>query len=554
MEEKTLHTIGWKKKLFSVLALMLALVMMMGTLPAMAADASFERLLKTVEPMGGGEVLAGQDVTLRALAHKEATVTARIGSTTVTLKQDSRAGGPYYWFTGSYKVPASAKAGQSLGEILFTAQKDGRTETRTTGSMTVAKLDGVTPSQPDDGGDGSSVKPQGGQQVIVTSDYADVFIPAENDRDEDYSAPYYYQLPKGTIDYVSTASSGSVNCLLASGRKVKYSDIKTYATSGSLGDNTISRVGVSADRSYTTLDISGKWSVPFNIEAQPYTYLNAGNTVSSFSPTKVMITFDYTTDIKTGSISFPSGSCFTSASTYTRVKNGISQGVLELTLREPGKYYGCYASYDSMGQLQLRFLNPVSSLEGARIVIDPGHGSYKNSTTLDVGAVANGLYEHKLNADKAAALATELRARGAEVYVLDTWESTDLYSLYARLDAAVAWEPHLYISVHHNSSSNTTARGIEVYYNTPWSMNLAKNVCNNIFGAYQQMDSGSTALNRGHKFSEFAVTRNKQFASILIEYGFITSPVEAAVLSDKSNLPLFASATADGIEAYLAGK
>ena len=79
-------------------------------------------------------------------------------------------------------------------------------------------------------------------------------------------------------------------------------------------------------------------------------------------------------------------------------------------------------------------------------------------------------------------------------------------------------------------------------------------VCNNIFGAYQQMDSGSTALNRGHKFSEFAVTRNKQFASILIEYGFITSPVEAAVLSDKSNLPLFASATADGIEAYLAGK
>ena len=50
------------------------------------------------------------------------------------------------------------------------------------------------------------------------------------------------------------------------------------------------------------------------------------------------------------------------------------------------------------------------------------------------------------------------------------------------------------------------------------------------------------------------MTRNKQFASILIEYGFITSPVEAAVLSDKSNLPLFASATADGIEAYLAGK
>ena len=76
-------------------------------------------------------------------------------------------------------------------------------------------------------------------------------------------------------------------------------------------------------------------------------------------------------------------------------------------------------------------------------------------------------------------------------------------------------------------------------------------MANNIFDAYQEMDYGDTAVNRGHKFSEFAVNREKQFASILIEYGFITTAIEAEVLSDKENIPIFAAYTADGIEAYL---
>lgn len=540
-----------KGKFFRLLPLLLTLAFVFGGTSAAAAEQGFTRLLKNVEPKGEFQVVAGETVTLRALAYKEASVSAVMTGSTLPLTRAERDSGDYYWFEGRYVVPATA-AGQKLGDIVFTAQYNGVTETRSVPGLTVAQVSAAPSTGP--GEDVSSAKPQAGQQVIVTAQYADVFIPAENDRGEDYSAPYYYQLPKGTIDYVSSQSSGSVNCLLSSGRKVKYSDIKTYAASGSLGNNAVSKVSVSADKTYTTVKVSENWSVPFNIEAQPFTYRDSGNTVTSFDPTKVVVTFDYTTSIATGQISFPSDSCFTSANVYTRMKNGIPQGVLELTLREPGKYYGCYSAYNSMGNLELRFLNPVNSLEGARIVIDPGHGSY-NGSTLDVGAyTSGGIYEYILNAEKAEALAEELRNRGAEVHVLDTWQSTSLYSLYARLDAAVKWEPHLYISVHHNSSSNTSARGIEVYYNTPWSVNLAKEVCNNLFGAYQQMEYGNTAVNRGHKFSEFAVTRNKQFASILIEYGFITSPSESVVLTDKQNLPLFASATADGVEAYLKGK
>lgn len=548
MNTKTIKRIG------RILALLMTLSLIFCSTASAAGD-SFTRIIKNVEPKAQTLVLPGEEVTLRAFAHKDADVIAAVGGKNIVLDDIGERSGNYSWFEGYYNVPDNAAEG-SLGVITFRAQLEKRTETRTVPGLTVGKLNVTVPEKPSDGGsgsDGSTVKPQSGDMVIVTADYADVYVPVENDRGEEYSAPYYYQLPAGTMDYVSEDSEGSVNCLLASGRKVKYADIKTY-NGKNPGNNKISKVSLSSSGGYTTVKVSGLWSVPFNVEAKPFTYKDSTNTVSNFSPDKVVITFDYTTSIQTAVSRLPSSACFSDVEVSTRVRNGIAQAVLELTLSEEGKYYGCYAEYTDMGELTLRFLNPVYDLEGARIVIDPGHGSMKNATTQDIGASANGVKEHILNLEKAEALAEELESRGAEVYVLDTWKSTDLYSLYARLDEAVAWEPHLFVSVHHNTSSaSTTARGVEVFYNTPFSANLAKEVANSIFDAYQEMDYSSTAINRGHKFSEFAVTRNKQFASILIEYGFITTAVEAEVLSDEDNLPIFAAYTADGIEAYLAG-
>ncbi|MBR6791441.1 MAG: N-acetylmuramoyl-L-alanine amidase [Oscillospiraceae bacterium] len=540
-------------KLGRVLALLTAFVLVFCSVTALAADVPYTRLLKSFSPKVHTVVPPGDYVVLEAVAHFRADVTAKIGSETIELERMEEADGDYYNFWGVYIVPKTAAPGQSLGGITFTAEMGRLTESRTAPGITVGALEASIPDAPSDGGgsDGSTVKPQSGDMIIVTADYADVYVPVENDRGEEYCAPYYYQLPDGTIDYVSEDSEGSVNCQLASGRKVKYADIETY-DGRDPGDNEISKVAVSSSGGFTTVKITGDWSVPFNVEAKPYTYKDSTNTVSEFDPDKVVITFDYTTEIKTGSIRFPSSSCFKKAEVSTRVRNGIEQGVLELTLRKPGKYYGCYAEYTDMGKLVLRFLNPVDDLDGARIVIDPGHGSMKTASTQDIGASANGVEEHILNMEKAEALAEELESRGAEVYVLDTWKSEELYSLYARMDEAIEWEPHLLVSVHHNTSSaSTVARGIEVFYNTPFSVHLAEEVANSIFEAYQEMDYGDTAVNRGHKFSEFAVNREKQFASILIEYGFITTAIEAEVLSDKENIPIFAAYTADGIEAYL---
>lgn len=555
-----------KQKALKAVSILSALMLSCGSFSVFAGEAVMTRIIEDVEPRTTQSVVAGATQTIRVLAHEDADVSVKVGGTSVQLSPTSEyTDKDSCWFEGEYTVPASTADGTKLGDITVTAELDGRSQTRTGGSLTAVSLD-LLDIEEDDDKDGDSIvtdemliiqnaKSFSGKQITVTADYADVFIPAENDREEDYAAPYYYQLPKGTIDYVVSGPDKNNIYLLASGRKVSAAKSKVSASSGSQGENQITSIEMSADSECTYLDFKEKWNVPFNIEVKDIQYASSvSNTVSSFNPKKIRIIFDYTTGISNEEISIPSKSCFESAKVTTQTSSGVPQCVLELTLKE-NAYYGAYASYTKNGKLQLKFYNPVSSLKGARIVIDSGHGSYKNGSTFDPGAAGVGSTQEYLeNYKKATALQEELESRGAEVYMLDTYR-TSLSDLYDRVDAAIDWEPMVYISVHHNSSAtSSTARGIEVYYNNPWSVYLAKNVCNNIFSAYKTMDYASGAVNRGHKFSEYAVTRVKQFSAILIEYGFITTPNENAVLTDSDNIQKFAKATADGIEAYFEGE
>ena len=539
-----------------VTAFLLAVLLLFSGFSAMAAETVMTRIIEDIQPKTQSTAVTGSTETIRVLADKNADVTAKVGSQKVTLYRTSEKDAKgYYWFEGECEIPSS---GTEL-TVTATATLNGRTQTRTGGSFTVYTAEML----PEEEGSGTvsgdmltitGAKSFSGKQIQVTADYADVFIPAENDREEDYAAPYYYQMPKGTIDYVVSGPDSNNIYWLASGRKVSAAKSSVIASSGSQGENSINSISLSADSQCTYLTVGETWKVPFNIEVETIQYASStSNTVTNFTPQKIKIVFDYTTAIVNTGISIPSGSCFSDAKVSTRTTNGVPQCVIELTLRE-GAYYGAYAEY-SGNKLQLKFYNPVSSLKGARIVIDSGHGSYTTGGTYDTGALGvNSTQEAYENYRKATALRDELVSRGAEVYLLDTYKTSNLYSLYDRVDAAIEWEPMVYVSVHHNSSAtSTTARGIEVYYNNPWSVYLAKNICNNIFTAYQGMSNGSTAVNRGHKFSEYAVTRVKQFSAVLIEYGFLTTPVENTILTNQSNIEKFAEATADGLEDYFAG-
>ena len=192
-----------KKWKLGIVSLLLMFVMIIAAFPASAAGAGMTALLQDVSPKGNVSAPAGKKVELRALAAAGAAVTASVNGQTVTLSATSEQEDGGYWYTGTYTIPKSAE-GTDLGTIRFTAQSGSRTETRIGGSVKVAEKNvTVTVDPPAD----ENVEPVSGDMVAVKPAYADIY--SSVDRGEEYAAPYYFNLPAGTIDYVtgSTAST-----------------------------------------------------------------------------------------------------------------------------------------------------------------------------------------------------------------------------------------------------------------------------------------------------------------------------------------------------------
>ncbi len=538
------------KKILSMITVLAFLAVSFGWMNVFAADSAvMEQLLQDVSPKGSVSFLGGETLELRALAASGSTVTAQINGQTVSLSATSEREEDGVWYTGSYTIP-SVQSDKSLGQLKFTAEKDGRSESRTGAEVQAVVLRKYVDVENPGGSSGSqsgsldNVTPASGDIVRINAEYADIF--SSVDRGEDYASPYWYNLPKNTMDYAVGTTSSSY--ILKSGRRVAKSNA-TVVKTGTNGNNEISGVSVRNDGEFTILTIRQDWAVPFNLTPSPLSYASStSNTVTSCNPTSVVLTFDYTTAYSVGNLNFPSGSAFTDASWKVVMNGDIPQVQVTLTLAQKGGYYGAYAEYGTDGTLTLKFLNPVDSLDGARVVIDAGHGS------SDPGNTGGGVDEADVNLAHAEALKEELEARGATVYLLET-RSGSYVGVTERANMAIDWMPHVYIAVHQNSvSGNSAARGVETYYNTPWSQRLAQYINDELYQAYLTLPYANNAKDRGDKFSEFAVTRTKQFASVLIEYGFLTNSEEKALLTNPAYYPVFAEAVADGIDQFFSGK
>jgi len=102
----------------------------------------------------------------------------------------------------------------------------------------------------------------------------------------------------------------------------------------------------------------------------------------------------------------------------------------------------------------------------------------------------------------------------------------------------------LFVSVHHNTSPNTKANGVEAYYFSNQSKSLASSVAAGISNS-----AGMT--NRGGKYSTYFVTRHQHFPSILVECGFLSNQTEYNRLIESSTQEQIAKGLSDGIIAYL---
>lgn len=181
---------------------------------------------------------------------------------------------------------------------------------------------------------------------------------------------------------------------------------------------------------------------------------------------------------------------------------------------------------------------PIStSLEGKRIVIDPGHGGKDGGTT----GVRHGTLEKDLNLTLSLLLADKLRSHGAEVRL--TRDEDIFIELHDRVAEAQQFNADLFISLHHNAGKSTSSGIISFYYSQTKDKPLANALQHELILSTGMVDGGT-------RFGNYAVLRGNPVPSILLELGFLSNPAEEEKVITSQYQHLAADAITAGIQAY----
>jgi N-acetylmuramoyl-L-alanine amidase len=222
-------------------------------------------------------------------------------------------------------------------------------------------------------------------------------------------------------------------------------------------------------------------------------------------------------------------------------------------------------------------------LKIGRIVIDPGHGGHDSGT---IGA--GGLEEKDVVLDVALRLGKLLHERlGAEI--IYTRSDDTFIPLETRTAIANKAQADLFLSIHANSSSDPSARGVETYYlnftSTPDALETAarenavstqsihelsdlvkkialkdkidesREFASDVQqGLYAGLTKGNAGLkNRGVKKAPFVVLIGANMPSVLAEISFVTNPRDANQLRQPEYRERVAESLYKGVARYEAG-
>jgi N-acetylmuramoyl-L-alanine amidase len=222
-------------------------------------------------------------------------------------------------------------------------------------------------------------------------------------------------------------------------------------------------------------------------------------------------------------------------------------------------------------------------LKIGRIVIDAGHGGH-DSGTLGAG----GIEEKDVVLDVALRLGKLLHDRlGAEIVY--TRADDTFIPLETRTAIANKAQADLFISIHANSSTDESARGVEVYYlnftSDPEAMRVAsrenavstesvhelsdlvkkialkdkidesKELASDVDASlYGGLRKGNPEMrNRGVKKAPFVVLIGANMPSILAEISFVTNPDDATKLETAAYRERVAESLYQGIARYAEG-
>ena len=198
---------------------------------------------------------------------------------------------------------------------------------------------------------------------------------------------------------------------------------------------------------------------------------------------------------------------------------------------------------------------------GYRVVmIDPGHGG------LDTGArgLKHGVEEKRAVLDISRRVRNHLTAAGVKVYM--TRENDRYIELEERSRMTARRGADLFVSIHLNSASGSTAQGIETYVLIAAEHSSTAGGSKSPALPGNRYDPGSALLgfylqhaliqqvktvDRGLKRSRFIVLRNAPCPAALVELGFLSHAGEERKIMQEDYREMLAQAIVKGIMNYI---
>ena len=189
------------------------------------------------------------------------------------------------------------------------------------------------------------------------------------------------------------------------------------------------------------------------------------------------------------------------------------------------------------------------------VVCDAGHGS------PDGGAVADdGTQEKDINLAITTKLVESLEGMGIQAVVTREGDSgiydenattirqKKVDDMHKRLDIINKSGANLFLSIHMNSFTDTSARGIHIFYanENEDTIKLAEEIQRSIVGI-----TNAKSHDIKHANTSLYLMKNAKIPSILIECGFMSNPQEAQLLKQEEYQAKIAWAIASAVKKHI---
>lgn len=193
------------------------------------------------------------------------------------------------------------------------------------------------------------------------------------------------------------------------------------------------------------------------------------------------------------------------------------------------------AAEDASGKLPVL---PPAGNGKKTVVIDPGHGG-TDPGVISISGVKESDFNLALSLKVAALLQEETNIHLVMTRNDDTYPTRD-----ERAQLANDIKADIFVSIHANGATTSSPNGTETLYTRNESKQLAKVMHKHLIKATGLRD-------RSAKYQNVLVTRETKMPAVLLEVGFMSNPVEEALLLQEEFQNRVAEGIVEGIKEYL---